>query len=282
MFMKILFFYCIFSITIFAQEKGVSVSLKPSIGLTYTHSSKSQNDRENLEWLLNLESSLNYASENFHFDSDLFISFGQIVKDGSIPEKTQDVFILNLMPSIKLIDTPSLRLFLQSKAETQLKRGYIDDQETQFLDPLFLTHTIFAGEKKYLIETNEDQELKLTYGIGYSFQQIIKKHYVLSSENIPKSDAEFINGPSAVFNLNFSKQLSEDVSIGVPLNSLFLMKKDFFKSISNSRFSSLLLCSLEFRFLSIQYTNRLVYDKELSNRRQLDQSIVLGLKFTLG
>lgn len=276
-----MFIYCFFTFILFAQEKSIYFGLQPSIGLTYTNTSDNNGDSENLEWLLNLQANLNYKSDNFHFDSDLFINFGQIVKAGFYPEKTQDAFILNLMPSIKLSDTPSIRLFLQSKAETQLKRGYIDDQATQFLDPLFLTHTIFIGEKKYLIETTEDQEFKLTYGVGYSFQQIFKKHYVLSSENMPSGDAEFINGPSAVFNINFSKQLSEDVSIGVSLNSLVLMKKDFFKSTSNSRFSSLLLGSINFKFISIQYTNRLVYDNELSDRRQLEQSLVLGLKFSL-
>lgn len=278
---KVVFIFYLFTFFLFAQEKSINFSLQPSIGLTYTNTSENNGDSENLEWLLNLQSNFNYKSENFHFDSDLFINFGQIVKAGSYPEKTQDAFILNLMPSIILSDVPRLRLFLQSKAETQLKRGYIDDQETQFLDPLFLTHTIFVGEKKYLFETTEDQEFRLTYGLGYSFQQIIKKSFVLSDETKPSSDAEFINGPSAVFNLNFSKQLNENVSIGVSLNSLFLMKKDFFKSTSNSRFSSLLLCSMEFSFLSIQYTNRLVYDKELSDRRQFDQSIILGFKFTL-
>lgn len=281
MYKKLIVLLCLFSTCVSAQDESMSFGLQPSIGLTYTNTSKTTDDSENLEWLFNLQSNLNYKSENFHFDSDLFINFGQIVKAGSYPEKTQDAFILNLMPSIILSDVPRLRLFLQSKAETQLKRGYIDEQETHFLDPLFLTHTLFVGEKKYLLETTEDQEFRLTYGLGYSFQQIIKKHFVLSSENMSSSDAEFINGPSAVFNFNFSKQLNEDFSIGASLNSLFLMKKEFFKSSSNSRFSSLLVCSFDFKFISIQYTNRLVYDKELSDRRQLEQSLVFGFKIDL-
>ena len=185
------------------------------------------------------------------------------------------------MPSIKLIETPSLRLFLQTKAETQLKEGQLNDQETHFLDPLFLTHTVFVGEKSYLLETNDDQEFELTYGIGYSFQQIIKKNFVLSNESMPSSDVEFINGPTSIFILYFSNQLSEDVTISASLNSLFLFKKNFFKDKSNSRFSSLLVFSLDFKFISILYTNRLVYDRELSERRQLEQSLVLGVKFDL-
>ncbi|MCH7973751.1 MAG: DUF3078 domain-containing protein [Bacteroidetes bacterium] len=278
---KIIILFFIFSFETIAQEKSISLGFHPSIGITYTSTSNSDDDSENLEWLLNLQSNFNYKSDNFNFDSDLFISFGQIVKTGVHPVKTQDIFILNIMPSIKLIETPSLRLFLQTKAETQLKEGQLNDQETHFLDPLFLTHTVFVGEKSYLLETNDDQEFELTYGIGYSFQQIIKKNFVLSNESMPSSDVEFINGPTSIFILYFSNQLSEDVTISASLNSLFLFKKNFFKDKSNSRFSSLLVFSLDFKFISILYTNRLVYDRELSERRQLEQSLVLGVKFDL-
>ena len=173
------------------------------------------------------------------------------------------------------------RLFFQSKAETQLKKGYINEQETNFLDPLFLTQTIFLGEKNNLIQYTDDQKLELVYGIGYSFQQVIKKHFVLSSEDMPSSDAEYINSPSAVLKINFNKTFSKDVSFSASMNSLFMMKKDFFKSTSNSRFSSLILASFDIKFISIQYTNRLVYDRELSNKRELEQSLVLGITINI-
>lgn len=265
---------------LFSQESNFEFNARSNVGLTFTSISK-EDKRENLEWLLNLQANFNYHSENFHFDSDWFINYGQIVSAGNTPSKTQDAFISNLMPSIKLIDTPSIRLFLQSKAETQLKKGYNGEQETNFLDPLFLTQTIFVGEKNNLIQNTEDQKLELVYGIGYSFQQVIKKHFVLSSEEMPSSEAEYINSPSAVFKINFNKTFSEDVSFTASLNSLFMMKKDFLKSTSNSRFSSLILASLDIKFISVQYSNRLVYDKELSNKRELEQSLVLGITINL-
>lgn len=39
------------------------------------------------------------------------------------------------MPSIKIIENPTIRLFLQTKAETQLKTGYFNNQKTKFADP---------------------------------------------------------------------------------------------------------------------------------------------------
>jgi len=263
------------------DQKAIQWGLHPSLGLTYTNQSQSSSEAENLEWLLNLQANFNYPGENFQFDSDLFLQFGQIVAARQHPHKTQDNFTLNLMPSIRLIESPRIRLFWQTKVETQLKEGYLGNQQTEFLDPGFLTHTLFVGNKNYLITQTEDQNFMIVYGIGYSFQQVIKKNYQLTSETHPSSNVEYIDGPTAVFNLTFTKKLNRLVDASVSLNSLLLAKKDFLKSTSNSRFSSLLAANLNVGLFSIQYTNRLVYDKELSVRRQLEQSLVLGLKFDL-
>ena len=64
-------------------------------------------------------------------------------------------------------------------------------------------------------------------------------------------------------------------------NSLLLAKKDFFKNNSNSRFTSLLLANLNIGMFSLQYTNNLVYDKEISFKRQLDHTLVLAVKFSI-
>jgi len=278
---KIIILFIFFSFNTIAQEKSISSGLHPNLGFTFSNKSNNGQDIGDLVWLITLQSNFNYKSDNFSFDSDLFINYGQIVKTSAYPVKTQDVFILDIMPSIKFSESPNLRLFLQSKAETQLKKGQLNGQETGFADPLFLTHTIFIGEKKYSFSTTNKQEFNLTYGVGYSFQQIIKKNFVLQNDSVQSSDDELINGPTAVLKFNFSKQLSENINISASLNSLFIFKNNFFKDNTNSRFSSLLVLSLDFKFISILYTNRLVYDKELAVRRQLGQSLVLGIKFDL-
>ncbi|MDP2037553.1 MAG: DUF3078 domain-containing protein [Ignavibacteria bacterium] len=279
---RVLFIGLLLSVLIYAQDQNsIQWGLHPNIGLTYTNHSEAVSKSENLEWLLSIIANCNYPGDNFQFDSDLFLQFGQIVSAGSHPQKTQDNFIMNLMPSVRLMESTGIRLFWQTKAETQLKKGYVGDQEAGFLDPLFLTHTLFVGNKDHLITQTGEQTFQIVYGIGYSFQQIIKKHYQLTSETQPNSSAEYIDGPTAVFNLTFSKIFNELVDASVSLNSLLLAKKDFFKSTSNSRFSSLLLINLNIGLFSIQYTNRLLYDEEISNKRSLDQSLVLGVKVDL-
>ena len=265
-----------------AQDQSpINFGIHPSLGVTYTNSSETSSEVENLQWLLNLQSNLNYTSENFQFDSDLTILYGQTVAARQNPQKTQDDFLLNLIPSIRLMQSPTIRLFWQTKVETQMKQGILNNQQTGFLDPAFLTHTLFVGNKNQFITQTQEQNFQITYGIGYSFQQIIKKHFQLSNESQPSSNVDYIQGPTAVFNLTFTKQIKDGICANVSLSSLLLAKKDFLKSTSNSRFSSMLTSGIDFGILSIQYTNRLVYDKELSNRRQLDQTLVLGVKFSI-
>ena len=266
---------------IFSQETHFDFGAKTNFGATFTSFNTSEGDDSHLELLLSILANANYEGSNFNFDSEFYIQYGQIVRKGISPQKTQDNFILTLIPSFRIIENPSMRLFWQAKAETQLRKGYFNEQETNFADPMFLTNTLFLGEKSKLIEQTETQQFNVTYGIGYSFQAIIKKHIQLTSETTPSNNAEFADGPTAVLNFNFSKSISEKVNFNSSFNSLFLAKKDFLKSTSNSRFSSLFLASLEIYFFSIEYSNRLVYDKELGSKRQLEQSLVVGLKFEI-
>jgi len=276
-----IFFIVSFSLTLRAQESKINYGLGASLGATFNSFSTSEGEDSNLDLLFSLLTNFNYEGENFQFDSELYLQYGQLVRKNQSPQKTQDNFILTLMPSIRLYNKPSIRLFLQSKAETQLRKGYIGEQETNFADPMFLTNTIFIGEKTKVIESTENQQFKITYGIGYSFQNIIKRKFQLTSETSPSSSAEFIDGPSAVLNINFYKNIADYAEFNLTFNSLFLMKKDFFKSVSNSRFSSMLIASLKIWLINIEYTNRIVYDKELSRKRLLNQTLVLGFKFDL-
>ena len=266
---------------VFSQETNFDIGAKTNFGATFTSFNTSEGDDSHLELLLSFLANANYEGSNFNFDSEFYIQYGQIVRKGILPQKTQDNFILTFMPSFRITEKPSVRLFLQVKSETQLRKGSLNEQETNFADPMFLTNTLFLGEKSKLIEQTETQQFNVTYGIGYSFQNIIKKNFQLTSETVPSSSAEFADGPTAVLNFNFSKSISEKVSFNSSFNSLLLAKKDFLKNTSNSRFSSLFLASLEIYFFSIEYSNRLIYDKELGSKRQLEQSLVVGLKFEI-
>lgn len=258
-----------------------SFNMELNLGMTFSDRSSHNSDRENLEWLLGTNLLFGYTSENFQFDLDLFLQYGQLVAKNTLPVKTQDNLIINLMPSIKFIASPAIRLFIQTKAETQIAKGFIDDQETNFADPMFLTHTLFLGNKNQIITLLQDLNFKVVYGIGYSFQQIIRKNFQLISEIQSNSDIEYLDGPSAVFNLLFKKSFGKSVSSSISINTLLMARKEFFNEIKNSRFSSLIVASLSIDLFTIKYTNRMIYDSDISTKRQLDQSLVLSLQLNL-
>lgn len=251
------------------------------IGLNFSARSTHQIEKENLEWLLGTHFFLSYMGDDFQFDTDLFIQYGQLVAKNVLPQKTQDAIIWNIMPSIKVMSSPTVRLFLQTKAETQIAKGFVDDQETKFADPMFITYTLFLGNKNQIITLADDLKFKVVYGIGYSFQQIIKKNFQLLSEIQSSAQVDYIDGPSAVFNLLFTKTFGEIVNTSLSLNSILVAKKNFFKDTDNSRFSSLLVASVGIDLFSIKYTNRLVYDSDISVKRNLDQSLVLTFQLSL-
>ena len=248
---------------VFAQEKNYEFGLRENFGATF-NSISHQEETQNLEWLTSAQFFFNYYSDNFHFDSDIFVNYGQVVRNGELPEKTQDLLFFTLMPSIRLIDTPSIRLFLQSKGETQLRKGYIREKETDFCDPLFLTNTIFIGEKNSLLTRTENQKFEITYGIGYSFQQVFKKNFVLESEDFPSSDVEFINNPSAILRCDFYKTFLDEISFSLKMKSGLDFKNGFLKSVSNSRLSTVIVSSFDIYFISLQYIGNIVYDNEIS------------------
>jgi hypothetical protein len=264
------------------DQKPFTFGMHPSLGFTYTNSSQATSENENIQWLLSLPANFNYAGKNFQFDSDVFLQYGQIVKANQHPQKTQDNLILNLMPSIRLLKKPGIRLFWQTKVETQIKEGILNNQKTGFLDPGFLTHTLFIGNKNQLITQTEKQTFQIVYGVGYSYQQVIRNHFQLLSETQPNSNNnKNIMGSTAVFNLGYMQKFNRLMSMDLAFNSLLLAKKDFFKNNSNSRFTSLLLANLNIGMFSLQYTNNLVYDKEISFKRQLDHTLVLAVKFSI-
>ncbi len=265
---------------VFAQDTNYEFGIRSDLGATFTSRSQ-QEETQNLEWISNIQLFFNYNSKNFHFDSDILVNYGQIVRNGELPEKTQDLLIFTLMPSIRLIDNPSIRLFIQSKGETQLRKGYLGEKETNFFDPLFLTNTIFIGEKNNLIANTENQKFEITYGIGYSFQQVFMRNFVLESGDFPNSDVEFIDNPSAIFRCDFYKSFIDDISISLRMNSGLDFKKGFLKSVSNSRFSTIIISSLDIYFISLQYIGNIVYDKEISKKRVLNQSLTIGFTFKL-
>ncbi len=269
-------------------------SMTPQIGITYSTTDDAPGDETtNLQWLGKLNARYSYEGEPTQFLATLFVQFGQFVSENSFPEKTADNLILTVVPSLTLSHQLGLRLFLEVTGETQFAKGVVDDTiESKFLDPLFLYETIFVGHKTSTQSEDGTKEFQFTLGAGYAFQQTITKEFVLQSNRqyvidgdnpLQSVQDEFTleNGYSGILDLFFKDVISEDLVFKTSWKTVVLTKEGFFDDYAKCRVSSLLQGGISYNVFSFDYTNRVTYDNEVSNRRQMSQTLVFGLRIEI-
>ncbi|MBS1538320.1 MAG: hypothetical protein JST20_11295 [Bacteroidetes bacterium] len=267
-------------------------SIASSFGLTFQNISKSDNETLTAQWLASLDARMNYDDSTFGLSGSLYLQYGQLHRESFFPEKTQDNLIVSITPSLMIFPSWNVRLFFETTGETQMKEGRVDNVESHFLDPLFLYQTAFIGQKFAHTSTDGTSSFNLTYGIGYAIQQTITDKFVLESNrsyvvgpNNPLSDVQsqvtLESGFSGIFDVSVRKQLSEKLSGNASIKTVLLGKEETYKDLTKVRASSLMLAGISFGIFSLDYTMRLLYDSNYSLRRQLEQSLVVGVRLTL-
>jgi hypothetical protein len=269
----------------------VHISLSPSLGLNIHSIDRSSDDiTETAEWLATVQSRFGYEGEPFQFNSSLYLRYGQLHSRGELPLKVQDNLILTFVPSYTVISSINLRLFLETTGETQIAKGIVDDRESNFIDPLFLYQTLFLGQK--YMRTLEDGNFQFVYGIGYAFQQTVTKNFVLEQNkdfviapDNPLSNVQdevtLESGYSAVVEVIYEDSFTEDLTFTSSIKAVAFTKKPKIEDIGNARASALIVAGLQFSIFNLDYNMRLLYDRNYSLRRQIDQAITFGIKLNI-
>jgi hypothetical protein len=243
-------------------------------------------------WLLGIDSKLYLDGPGVQLGASLYAKYGQANSGDSAPQKTQDDIILSVTPSIPILPVAGIRLFLEVTGETQFAPGVVDTQNTNFLDPLFLYQSLFVGRRFANTSADGFGQFSLVAGVGYAFQQIVTKNFILTqnrnfvvSANSPLSDVQsqvtFESGYSAIADLDYQRTITTDLSIHTSFKTVALSKDGLGGDLTKARVTSLLTVSWQYKFLSLNYTTHLVYDSNVSPERELDQSLVFGLKVDL-
>jgi hypothetical protein len=271
----------------------IDFSMTLNGGATFNSIDQSEEDQtENVQWVSGLRSSFNLTAEPFQLYNSVFAQYGQLHEKGSLPRKTKDNLIVTVMPSIALLPGSTFRLFLETTGETTIGKGDIDDIPTKFLDPLFLYQTLFVGQKHHDESEGGDWNFDLIYGVGYALQQTFAKEFVLEEnrefvigEGNPitsvQDQVSLESGYSAVFQLEYQNNIAGNLNFNTSLKTVAMTKTPAIKTIDDSRVSGLLLGGLSFGIISADYTMKLTYDKNYSNRRMIDQGLVFGLKLKI-
>lgn len=270
------------------DERLIDFSLAANAGATFNSIDQSEEEKtENVQWVSSLRSSFALNGEPFQFLSSVFAQYGQLHEEGVLPQKTKDNLIVTVMPSISLFPAVGIRLFFETTGETTMGKGDIDEVPTKFLDPLFLYQTLFLGRRHH-----NDEGFNLIYGIGYALQQTIAKEFVLEEnrdfvidQNNPLTSVQdqvnLESGYSAILQVDYATPIAGDLEFSTNFKTVALTKAPVIEDFADSRVSSLLLAGLQFNVLSIDYTLKMTYDRNYSLRRQLDQGLVVGLKFSM-
>lgn len=300
---RILYFLTVFALVltkfnVVAQESSVteeskttfSYSLVASLGCTFQNISRSAEDETlTAQWLASLQGRMNWEGEVLGLSGSLFSQYGQLHTKDFVPEKTQDNLIVSMTPSLSILPSIGFRVFLENTAETQMQPGIIDTSVTNFLDPLFLYQAIFVGQKITSSATDGSGELSLTYGIGYALQQTFTQDFITTKQgeqlkrdpNSPISNVDLELGITGVIDFTARKQLTDNFLLTTSLKTIALGKEDTYKDLDKARVSFLGLTSLSYGVVSLDYTCRIVYDSNFSPIRQLDQTLVFGMRLNL-
>lgn len=261
-----------------SSEKKVQFHMRPSLGLTFNESNASGVTATNLQWLATVNSDFDYRGSKFDLSSTLFMQYGESKMKGQPSEKLQDAFILSITPSIPLIKSPAIRLFLETTAETNLGKGTMQNKPTSFLDPLFLYQTLFLGQKHYSYKKNDKTTWDLTYGLGYAFQQTLNKKFQTQND-LSGNKADFESGFSGILEFNINSQLSESISFVLNAKAVALANGDLFKDFEAIRRSVLVRSGLFYKKIGLEYNYHLVHDLNLSLSNLINQSIMLTVSF---
>ncbi|MCX6146550.1 MAG: hypothetical protein NTW25_04775 [Candidatus Kapabacteria bacterium] len=285
-----------FGLIVYSQEDTTltlpsrwKVNFNSNLGLNFNSLSNNDGDNLNAQWQLNSSGKLTYEGEYIQLNSSAMLIYGQLHNNNSLPIKTQDNLLVTVTPSISILSNSSLRLFLETTGETQIAEGVLNDQKSNFMDPLFLYQTLFIGTKKTFRNDSGTFQLDFTLGAGYAIQQTITNKFVLQNNvelikvnpDNPLSKFEIENGYSIVFDSNIQAQLVNDLNLTIGLKAIALSKTDFFNNYEHARASTLGTFGLHYGIIGIDYVSRMVYDYNYSKRRQLNQSLVFGLNLSL-
>jgi hypothetical protein len=274
-------------------------TFSPSLGVTIQSSSSSDTDALGAVWVAGLDASFFYDGEPWQFGAKIHAIYGQQNNGSQAPHKTQDDLVASITPSRTILPAFHIRLFLETAGETQMAPGVAGDSTpTKFLDPLFIYQALFLGRRFEGTADDGSWQYDLTAGVGYALQETIAQNFILSqNRNIivtPQNPLSSIqnevtleSGYSVIVDFNLQENIGQNLQYTAGWKTVAINRiagqslpaaSTFF---SNARITSLLETGLQYKFLSINYSGDLTYDRNVSMRRSLNQSLVFGFKMTL-
>ena len=281
------------------KSPAVQHSVQPSLGVTIESTSETDQETFSAIAIAGLDANYFAGGEPWQLGAKLYVRYGQQYSADAPPIKSQDDLILSITPSHTIFPGPKIRLFLETTGETQMAKGIAaDSSPTKFLDPLFIYQSLFLGRRFSNSADDGSWQYDLTVGVGYALQETLAQNFILSgnrqfvvTDHNPLSSVQnevtLESGFSGIVDFNWQEQIGDDLQMNAGWKTVAINRvqtptlPEATTFLENARVTSLLEFGLQYKFLSINYSGNLTYDRNVSLRRSLDQSLVFGFKVTI-
>jgi hypothetical protein len=279
-----LLFMLIFPSLIIAQEESGKEKEEPKYGwekkfigtLNITQTSLSnwtQGGDNAWSWQANINGVFEQKEEKFDWKNTVQLLYGKSKIGSDDPKKTDDQIFLETVYTYRMGN--SLNPYIGGSVLTQFTTGY--DYSTKpavkvsgFFDPGYIREGIGAEYKP---------SDKFDTRLGFSMRQTIADVYAATYSDDPATEEteKFLNQIGAESVTNFSTNLSKLI--------VFVTKLELFselKAINQTvvRWDNLFSSKVA-EYISVSFRFQLVFEPRVSIQRQLNQTLAVGLTYSL-
>jgi hypothetical protein len=274
-------FVFMLSLNVFAQEEkkeepkyGWQNEVVAGLNLTQTSFDNwSQGGENSLAWQFNFNAKFINDQEKYNWSNTGKLLFGRTKVGSQDSRKSIDEIKLESVYTYKM--SLYVNPYISASAQTQLMKGYKYTDTTNFVVSNFFDPAYFIQSAGIGYTPNED----FTTRIGAAVKETVTRDYPVpyaddpDTPEIEKTKVE--PGMESVTNLNVT--LAKNILFTTNLQ-LFSNMKAFNEIDVN--WDNLLVAKVN-DYINVNFNLKLFYDRDISTKRQLMQSLALGLTYTL-
>ena len=165
--------------------------------------------------------------------------------------------------------------YLSLKGETQIAPGYVYNENTKTQVSAFLDPGYFTQSLGFQYSPTEELSIRLGAGVKETITKDFSAPYAddPDTEGIETTKIE----PGMETICSYSKKISENTILNSTID-LF----NSFTSIdaTDVRWDTDMITQIT-KYINVRFSVKLFYDKDISTKRQLSQSLLLGISYTL-
>ena len=262
-----------------AQDSATTYGwAKTGVGtLTFTQNSFDNwagGGEDSWSWLMNVNASMNRTEEGYTWNNNLKLAFGQSSVGGADARKSADELKFESVYT-KLMGE-FINPYAAFTARTQLMEGYVYDdmgnkmQSSGIFDPGYFTESIGVGYKP-----NDNIQTRF----GAAAKQTI------GSEDYFYADDPDTAGEIETMKSEFGVESVTDVKMSLAQNILFTSKLEAFSNLEalkkvDVNWDNMFTAKVN-DLINVSLNIKIYYDYDISSIRQLQQTLGIGVSYTL-